>query len=131
MGRRRPENKGAGEKMQGAESPTRVTDVAEMLHAETRERIGQYHEETRAALGSFAMDVVEGLGAMLESRGSSIDAGYLVEIGVARLEVIEVDGALRRGEDVDVRRTLGRVDDLFRRIECAIVRNASPLEEVV
>lgn len=94
------------------------------------EGVADLHAGTRMALGNIAFDVVDALEQRLEARGSTIDAAHLVEIGVARLEIMEVDGALRREEDdVDVRRTLGRVDDLLRRIENAIIAGArvSPL----
>jgi hypothetical protein len=81
-------------------------------------------EIVRSAAPSYAMEVADAIDARLEARGSTVDASYLVEIGVARLDLSEADSALRRGEDVDTRRLVGRIDDLLRRLEGAIVRGA-------
>jgi hypothetical protein len=110
---------------QEAEGQTRL--AADL--AESREVL---IEAIDGRIAGYAFDVVDALEARLEARGSTVDAGYLVEIGVARLEIAEVDGALRRGTrgTTDVRRTFGRLDDLLRRIEGAIVKGASHAHHV-
>jgi hypothetical protein len=95
---------------------------------------GSYGEDDsrfEARLGLYAMSVADAVEARLATRGSTIDGGYLVEIGCARLELGAFDGEIRRGEPCEARvarQRLARYDDLFRRIESAIVRNAPIVE---